>query len=231
MTVNTGTPPEGTNTSASRDGEPGQAARTEESRNATNDESRNAASGEGDDDLETVDDPKRLREMLREMRGHERRRNEGYNTVKRERDDFERRLAAIERERAQGAPVEQRMAQLEADIKSRDEKITRMEKERKDERTDGDIAKAARALNAADPDDVVRLIDRDDLTIDDDGRVSNAESVVRTFLRKKPHLVKAGGGAADGGARGQSGRGSSTDMNDLLRGARRRGTVVETTDK
>lgn len=223
MTVET----PGTPAPTPRDGDDA-AASTEGSRNATSDDAANGKSDE--DDLDTVDDPKRLREMLREMRGHERRRNDGYNTLKSEKADLERRLQAIESERKAGAPVEERVQSLEADLKAKDEKIARMEQERKDERTDGDIAKAARALNAADPDDVVRLIDRDDLTIDEDGKVSNAETIVRAFLRKKPHLVKAGGGAADGGTRGQSGRGSSTDMNDLLRNSRGRGARAQSTN-
>lgn len=215
----------GTPATEPRDGDTG-AASTETSRNATDDAARDGRSDE-DDDLESTDDPAKLREMLREMRKAERKRNDGYNTVKAERDRLAREAAEARQAAGANAPLEQRVQTLEADLKARDEKIARMEKERTDERTNADIEKAARALNAADPEDVVRLIDRDDLTIDEDGRAANAEAVVRAFLKRKPHLVKASGGGADGGNRGSAGRGSGNDMNDILRSARRRGTAAE----
>jgi hypothetical protein len=203
-----------------RDGDPGEG--TEGSRNASDDAARDGRSDDGDD-LDKVDDPVRLREMLRDFRKSERKRNDGYNTTKAERDRYKERLDAIERERSASAPLEDRVKQLEKDLSERDQRIALMEKERKDERTDGDIESAARRLNAADPEDVVRLIDRDELQIGEDGKAGNAEAVVRAFLKRKPHLVKAGGGGADGGSGGSSGRGSGNDMNDILRGARRGG--------
>jgi hypothetical protein len=219
MDTNTGTPPnEGTG--APRDGDPDEGA--EGSRNANDDAARNGQSDDGDD-LEKVDDPARLREMLREMRKGERRRNEGYNALRETHRQTAERLAAIERERQAGAPLEERVKQLEKDLADERAKNTRMEQERKDEKTDAGIMAAARRLNAADPEDVARLLDRDDLTVEDDGTPTNAEAIVRAFLKKKPHLVKAGGGSggADGGQRGSSGRGDGSDMNNLLRQASR----------
>jgi hypothetical protein len=191
------------------------------SRNANDDAARDGRSDSDDDELESLDEA-RLRERLREMRKAERKRNDGYNTLRSEHESTMQRLAALEREKSQGAPLEDRVKSLENDIAERDKKIARMEQERKDERTEADIASAARRLNAADPEDVVRLLDRDDLQIDETGRVSNAEQVVRALLKKKPHLARAGGGGADGGTRGQPGKGS-VNMNDLLRGGRRSG--------
>ena len=204
-----------------RDGDTQQASGTQTSRNATDDAARDGRS-DGDDDLDTVDDPTRLREMIREMRTHERRRNDGYNTLRTQFSQTQERLQALERERQQGAPAEERIAQLERDLEAERQKNRQFEESRKEERTNEALIGAARRLNAIDPEDVARLLDRKDLTIEDDGTATNAEQVVRAFLRKKPHLVRAGaGGGADGGTRGSSGKGDSSDMNSLLRNARR----------
>lgn len=222
MTVETGAnPAAGGNTESPRDGDGQQAQSTDTSRNATDDAARDGRS-DGEDDLDSLDDPARLREMLREMRKAERKRNEGYNNLQQTHKQTAERLAAIERERQAGAPLEDRVKQLEKDLSERDQRIQRMEQERKDERTESAIEQAARRLNAADPADVARLIDRDDLTIEDDGTPTNAEAVVRAFLKKKPHHLKtSAAGGADGGSRGSSGKGDGADMNSLLRNARR----------
>lgn len=222
MDTNTGTPPaQGTPTP--RDGDSAAAAATEASRNATDGAARNGQSDDGDD-LDKEEDPTRLREIIRDLRKGERRRNEGYNSLQTQHREATARLAALERQAQAGAPLEDRVKTLEASLTEKDQKIARLEKERMDERTDADIMAAARRLNAADPEDVVRLISRDDLTIDDEGHVSNAEAEVRALLKKKPHLVKASsGGGADGGSRGSSGKGDETDMNSILRRARNKG--------
>ena len=231
MTMNTGNPAAGTNEGGESRNGADQQSGTQTSRNATDDAARNGQSDGDQDDLEGVDDPNRLREMLREMRKAERRRNEGYNNLQAQHRTTAERLAQIERERQQAAPVEDRVKQLEADLEAERQKNQRIEQDRKDERTTEGLRAAARRLNAIDPDDVARLLDRDDLQIDDDGTPSNAEAVVRAFLRKKPHLVRAGGGGgADGGTRGASGKGDASDMNALLRNASRARRVSTTNE-
>ena len=227
MTTTDGNPASGSGTGGDagtqtpRDGDDQQQSGTQTSRNATDDAARDGRS-DGDDDLDTVDDPKRLREMIREMRTHERRRNEGYNTLRSEHTRTQERLSALEREKQQGAPAEERLQQLERDLEAERQKNKQFEESRKEERTNHGIVEAAKRLNAVDPEDVARLIDRKDLTIEEDGTAPNAEQVVRAFLKRKPHLVRtSAGGGADGGTRGSSGKGDSSDMNALLRGARR----------
>lgn len=226
MTVETGNPAAGGGTGgdAGNEGQPRDGAGNQQpsgaqgSRNATDD----AAARDGQDDLEKVEDPERLREMIREMRTHERRRNDGYNTLRTQHQQTQERLAAIERERNQSAPVEERLKQLEKDLEEERSKNVKIAQERKDERTNEGIRAAARKLNAIDPDDVARLLDRENLQIDEDGTPSNAETEVRAFLKKKPHLLRtSAGGGADGGNRGASGKGDATDMNALLRGQAR----------
>ena len=198
-----------------RNGDGQQQGGSDTSRNATDDAARD---GRSEDDLETVDDPARLREMIREMRTHERRRNDGYNTLRSEYSTLQQRLQAIERERQQGQPLEERVKQLEADLEAERNKNKQFEESRKEERTNEAIISAARRLNAIDPEDVARLLDRKELQVEDDGTATNAEAVVRAFLKKKQHLVRsAPGGGADGGQRGSSGKGDSSDMNSLLR--------------
>lgn len=220
MTIQTpGTP----GAPAPRDGDTDAAASTETSRNATDDAARDGRS-DSEDDLDSEEDPSKLRQMLRDLRKSERKRNEGYNSLQQQVRDLQGAASTRQQEALANAPLEERVKAMEKELADERAKNTRLEQERKDERTDGAIREAARRLNAADPDDVVRLLDRDDLTIEEDGNPTNAEAIVRAMLRKKPHLTRAGGGGgADGGNRGTPGKGSSEDMNDLLRSARGRG--------
>jgi predicted nucleic acid-binding Zn-ribbon protein len=75
----------------------------------------------------------------------------------------------------------------------------------------------AKKHGAADPDDVVKLIDRSKLEVKD-GDPVNAEKLVEELLKAKPHL-KGATGSVDAGAKG----GTATSMNDLLRRATGRG--------
>ena len=203
-----------------RDGDPA-GNTTETSRNAADDAARDGRSDD-EDELDSEDDPKALRQIIRDLRKGERKRNEGYNTL---RQTSQQQASELERFRAAanaGAPAEERMKALEKELADEKAKTTRMEQERKDDRTEAGIMAAARKLNAADPEDVVRLLDRDELTIEEDGTPADAEKAVRDLLKRKPHLMKVGGsagGGADGGSRGRSGA-PGTDMNDLIRQGR-----------
>jgi hypothetical protein len=94
-----------------------------------------------------------------------------------------------------------------------------------DELTNALSASETRAINAeikflakkhgaADPADVVALLDRSKLDIKD-GEAVNAEKLVEELLKAKPHL-KGSAGSVDAGARG----GSAISMNDIIRGKR-----------
>lgn len=69
----------------------------------------------------------------------------------------------------------------------------------------------AKKLGAADPDDVVKLLDRSKLEIKD-GDPVNAEKLVDELLKSKPHL-KGTVGSVDAGARGDK----PADMNSFIR--------------
>lgn len=86
------------------------------------------------------------------------------------------------------------------------------------------IRLAAIEAKAADPGDVVKLLDRDGVTIGDDGQVTGVEDAVKGLLKAKPHLVGQQGptGDGDGGRRGSSAPGQLTraDVQQLAKSGR-----------
>lgn len=74
------------------------------------------------------------------------------------------------------------------------------------------IEGAARDLGAVDASDVFALVDKDQVTVGDDGQVTGAVEAVKALLEAKPHLVgnqtapAPAPGSADGGPRGSSDR-------------------------
>jgi hypothetical protein len=82
------------------------------------------------------------------------------------------------------------------------------------------VVSAASQLNAADPGDVFTLLDKSELTVDEDtGDVTGAKEAVEQLLKAKPHLLKrAAGSGFDGGALGSSTT-QQPDMNRLIRSA------------
>lgn len=69
------------------------------------------------------------------------------------------------------------------------------------------ILAAASKAGAVDPDDVFALIDKNAVTIGDDGQVTGAEDAVKALLEAKPHLVGKARptGNPDGGPQGNPG--------------------------
>lgn len=71
------------------------------------------------------------------------------------------------------------------------------------------ILAAASKAGAVDPDDVFALLDKDAVTIGDDGQVTGADDAVKALLAAKPHLVGKSSitptGSPDGGPQGTPG--------------------------
>lgn len=181
-----------------------------------------AATATGGDDLDSIQDVEALRERIRQQRRWEER-------VKRENAQTQRDLAELrqqlEANRRQGLPEDQRgqaeLEDLKRQIAAKDTEIKQIRAEREREKIDGQIVSAAKAAGVVDPDAVLAMLDRDDLEVDDQGKVTNAKKAVNDFLRTRPYLLGAAGrGSADGGRAGKP-AGDKTDMNDLLRGAAR----------
>jgi hypothetical protein len=90
------------------------------------------------------------------------------------------------------------------------------------------ITSAATAAGAIIPDQFYRLLDRDEVEMDEIGNVKPNESkrVVEEYKKQHPQLFQTSNpGNINGGANGR-GRGDSTDMNTLLRQGARRGSVA-----
>ncbi len=89
-----------------------------------------------------------------------------------------------------------------------DERATRAEAERSQTRIETAVMLAAIKAGAADPDDVVKLLAKDAVTIGNDGQVTGVEDAVKALLEAKPHLVGKSSntptGDGDGGGRGKS---------------------------
>jgi uncharacterized membrane protein YgcG len=78
------------------------------------------------------------------------------------------------------------------------------------------------ALQAVDADAVVKLIDREGITVDDDGTVKGAKKAVETLLKARPYLKSGGGGQGRSGADHEGGSGEDAgtgDMNNAIRRA------------
>lgn len=76
------------------------------------------------------------------------------------------------------------------------------------------IAEAA-TKNVTDPKDVVRLINRAEVTFGSDGAPTNISDVVDSLLKAKPYLAGGGAGQVDQGARGGSVQPDQLSRDDL----------------
>ncbi len=97
----------------------------------------------------------------------------------------------LEKERDRAAKAEERANKIEAEAKE-----TRLRA--------AIIAEAAKpGRNVVDTNDVIALLDRSTLTLDDQGVPTNIAEAMDSLLKAKPHLV-----ASDGGSRGDADQGA-----------------------
>lgn len=132
--------------------------------------------------------------------------------LQRELDEAKKALKAREDEKlSETERLNARLSELEKRSATADTAL-------RQERARNAIYLAAQKHGAKKPDLVYRLLDHDALEMDDDGRPTNGEAVVKQLLKDNPELA-ASAGSADGGA-GERGRTSAgADMNTQIRRA------------
>lgn len=117
------------------------------------------------------------------------------------------RLEALEKaeeDRKKAEQTETQRLQAEKENAERDaatakESATKA-KEAADKRViDAEIRSIARSLNAADANDVLALVNKAGVSVDDDGNVIGVEEAVKALKETKPHLFKNPVGADAGG--------------------------------
>jgi hypothetical protein len=128
----------------------------------------------------------------------------------RELDDLRARVkAADDAKLSETEKLTQRLTDLERGQQTAQQAL-------QDERLRNAVLVTAQKLGAVDSDAVYRLLDRDGLEFDSQGRPQNVETAVKALLKERPYLSR-GNGSADGGA-GHHGRDSSgLDMNTQIR--------------
>lgn len=104
-----------------------------------------------------------------------------------------------------------RIAALEAAVAKSNEDAEAARKAALEQKRHSAIVAAAAAQKALKPEQVAALLDKDAVTIGDDGRVTGAEDAVKAFIEANPHHVgevKTGRPAPDKG-QGKAGEGKS----------------------
>jgi len=154
-----------------------------------------ADAGASDQPTETIslDEAKKLRKELQQLR---RERNE-LATFKKEREDAEK----TEAERLQS----ERQA-FEAERQA-------FANERKQARTASAVEAAARKLGFRNPAKAFRLLDEDDLGIEEDGTPSKAEEALKALAAEEPYLI--GGTTGSPTNPDKSGKGSTLTIEKL----------------
>lgn len=169
-----------------------------------------AGNGDGGDGGEAWDET-RARATITNLRNQER-------TLTRERTALQKKVDEYESASAsETEKLQKRLEALETENKT-------LQESQRVGALRAQVANEATKAGAHNPDDVFALLNRDDMDIDDAGKVKNLASLVAGIRRDKPYLfsgrnVDAGagkGGGQNGGT--QNGNGGSA-FNDSIRGA------------
>ena len=122
-------------------------------------------------------------------------------------------LEALKVEKRQREEAEKSEAErLKEQIAESERKAAALERELQDARTRQTIERVASKAGAADPEDVYKLLKSESFEFDDDGNLTNVETLVKDLLKDKPYLTgKQSGGTsavpATPRSTGQPGRG------------------------
>lgn len=154
-----------------------------------------ADGGDADDhaDDEEAADAERARRRIQSLRTGEKRLKDLLKTQGQELDTL--RSKQREREDADKSESEKLKEQI-ADL---ERKSTTALQKLVDTQNRSAIERAATRAGATDPEDVFRLLDAADFEHDEEGNLTNAETLVKELLRKKAYLVKAEPAAATRG--------------------------------
>lgn len=143
-----------------------------------------------------------LDEVLTKRLERERKKYEDYDDIKAKLADFEK--AEEERKKQEMSAVERLQAEKEEEAKKALEASELAQKAQDQANTrilNTEIKSVARTLNANDPSDVLALLDKSDIEIDEEGNLQGVESAVEALKASKPWMFKQVIGVdASGGA-------------------------------
>lgn len=137
-------------------------------------------SGQQDPDSEKTFTQAELEKIVGERLARERSKYGDYDTLKAKASKFD------EVEQANKTELEQARDREATAVAARDEALAHA----RDLMIRAALLQAATAAGAVDPDAVVQLADRSEVTIDDTGAVTGADTAVKALLDTKPYLVK-----------------------------------------
>lgn len=126
--------------------------------------------------------------------------------------ELERARREAAKYRTQLRSVEQKLAEYEQAKLTDQEKLAKraeeaekraaeLEQRYRETVIENQIIAAAQRANVIDVEAVARLIDRSQLTVDENGRAVNVEEAVKALLKQKPYLLAASGGQASNPSR------------------------------
>lgn len=130
--------------------------------------------------------------------------------VRKEAAEARTKLKALEDEKlSESEKLQNRVKELE-------EKEKQWERERTESRLRSQVAEAGRKAGAIDPDVLYRLVDPDDIVLDDSGKPKNLDALIKHLRDTRPYLFGKPG-SADGGAGRRTGATGAETMNDRIR--------------
>jgi type IV secretory pathway VirB10-like protein len=126
-----------------------------------------------------------------------------------EAEDAKKRLQEIEdADKSELQKAQDRAVELER-------RATEAEQARRETLYEAAVIAEAASKHVADPRDVARLLNRNDVEFGDDGSPTNISDVVDSLLKAKPYLVSGGAGQVDQGARGGGVQADQLTRDDL----------------
>lgn len=145
--------------------------------------------------------------------------------TQRQKEAYRRRLRSLTgKDNKPASTANGRQGKPEADdpdVSELRQEVERLRAERRRLTIRDAIMTAGRAANARRPEALPRLVDDDEIDLDDDGSVTNADAIVRKLRREYPELFGRGG--VNGGDGNDGGSLGGDDMNVRIRRGAGRG--------
>lgn len=133
-------------------------------------------------------------------------------------DDLKAKAAKLDEiEQANATELEKAMKRAEAAEQAADQAVSRA----RAANIRSAVTSAATMAGAVDPDAVLAMLNKDAVTVGDDGQVTGADEAVKALLELKPYLVGQPAEpvkpapSGDGGPRGSGGTNSQLDRDDI----------------
>lgn len=176
-----------------------------------NDDSGGGGGGNDDDDDDKNDiPPEKLKEALKNARKLER-------TYRAENKTVKQQLEALQKEKKEREDAEKtELEKLQSSNAELQEKLSSYEKREREASLRSAIAEIAKAQGAIYPEDIYDLVSAK-LEVDRDGKVNNADDVIKTFKTNRPALFTSSNIDQNQQNRDNGSSSGVKSMNDILR--------------